>query len=298
MTETTYIDFLEYAKGLYNKALQLLEPGQCDDFSVIAGSMILIVGMEKLTKSVIYRKNRLMVLFEKPNFDDLIKQTQGDKFEGCKTISFEESLKRIIVLYRSLSIHKRDIESIIQTRNMLMHNFGYLDIPNLEKSIQIKVADFTEAICKECLDSSVDEILGSDIWSKLQNNREAYKNAEVLKLNERINHLKRLWSQKQTLPCSLVTIPNDNHQIIISCPVCEDAAIVAFDVDWDIDVDHREGVILGAYPCSATPVILKCECKFTMMDSDEIKVILGDQYETLCNQVIDSYYLDVPDDEC
>jgi hypothetical protein len=27
-------------------------------------------------------------------------------------------------------------------------------------------------------------------------------------------------------------------------------------------------------------------------------VILGDQYETLCNQVIDSYYLDVSDDEC
>jgi AraC-like DNA-binding protein len=35
---------------------------QCDDFSVISGSLILMVGLEKLTKSIIYKMNPLMIL--------------------------------------------------------------------------------------------------------------------------------------------------------------------------------------------------------------------------------------------
>lgn len=53
---SVYIDFLEYAKRLYSKALLLLEVGECDDSSVIYGSIILVVGLEKLTKHVIFEK--------------------------------------------------------------------------------------------------------------------------------------------------------------------------------------------------------------------------------------------------
>ena len=293
---TIYIDFLEYAKGLYSKALILLEAGQCDDFSVISGSIILVVGMEKLTKSVIYKKDPLMILYDKITFDHLHKKMGGENFQGYNTISFEEALKRIVRLYPSLDIHKNDIELIIEKRNLLMHNFGYLDIPNLEKTIQVKVADFTEAICIQCLDSDVEKILGIDIWSKLRNNRDAYNDADRLELDKRINHFKRLLSQQQPLPCSQVTIPNDKAQIGFSCPVCEDEALLAFDIDWSVDFDHREGVYFDAYPY-AIPVTLKCECTFTLEDSDETKMILGDQYETLCNQVLDLPYLYKPDDE-
>jgi len=59
---SVYIDFLEYAKGLYSKTLLLLEVGQYDDFSVISGSIILIVGLEKLTKSIIYKKDQYETL--------------------------------------------------------------------------------------------------------------------------------------------------------------------------------------------------------------------------------------------
>jgi hypothetical protein len=78
MAERVYIDLLEYAQGLYAKALQLLEPGECDDFSIISGSLILMVGLEKLTKSCIYKINPLMILIEKPDFEQLLKHTQGN----------------------------------------------------------------------------------------------------------------------------------------------------------------------------------------------------------------------------
>ena len=75
MAEKVYMDLLDYATGLYAKALQLLEPGRCDDFSVISGSLILMVGLEKLTKSFIYQINPLMILLDKPDFEDLYKHT-------------------------------------------------------------------------------------------------------------------------------------------------------------------------------------------------------------------------------
>jgi hypothetical protein len=61
-----------YAKGLYGKAVSILAPGQCDDFSVISGSILLIVGLEKLAKSIIQNRNPLMVLLDKPTFEDLV----------------------------------------------------------------------------------------------------------------------------------------------------------------------------------------------------------------------------------
>jgi len=285
MGEKINIGLLDYAKGLYAKALNLLEPGQCDDFSVISGSLLLMVGLEKLTKSIIYKINPLMILIGNPSFEDLHKHAQGNKFENCNTISFDKALERLIKLYPSLNGYQKDIKSIIEQRNLLMHNFGYLDIGNLEKKIQIKVADFTEEICKECFGSDPETIIGQETWSKLQKNRDAYKQAEVLELNTRINHLKRLLAQGEVLPCSPVLIPEDKAQTYIDCPVCGKGALIAFDVDWDVIVDDREGVIFGVHPF-AIPITLKCDCGFTLQDYEEVEIVLGDKYDNTCDEII------------
>ncbi len=289
MAERVYMDLLDYAKGLYGKALQLLEPGLCDDFSVISGSLILMVGLEKLTKSIIYKINPLMILIDKSDFEDLVKYAKGDKFDNRNTISFEKALERLIKLHPKLKTYQRDIKSIIDDRNLLMHNFGYLDIASLEKKIQIEVANFTEAICIECFNSEPKNIIGQETWFKLENNRSAYKQAEVLELSNRINHLKRLLAQKEVLPCSPVLIPEDKARIWIDCPVCSEGALVAFDIDWDVDVDHREGIVLSAYPF-ATPSILKCDCGFTLQDYEEVKIVLGEKYDISCNEIIQQLY--------
>ena len=277
---TINLDFKGYSRGLFAKAVSLLAPGQCDDFSVIGGSILLIVALEKLAKSVIHSRNPLMILYEKLTFDDLVAQEKGDAFDNRSTISFELTLDRIIKLYPALSSFKRDIKAVIEDRNLLMHNYGYLDIARLERNVQVRVADFAEALCSECLHEQPAEVIGEDAWMLLQKNRDAYRNAECLELAQRIAHLQRLHSQGQPLPCHKVHARPDWQQTSLICPVCEQEATVLFDIDWDVDVDHREGIILGVYP-DATPVALICGCGFMLSTQDEVRCLLGDKEEEM-----------------
>jgi hypothetical protein len=281
------LDFRSYSKGLFAKAVSLLAPGQCDDFSVISGSILLIVALEKLAKSVIQASNPLMILYEKLTFDDLVAQEQGETFDNRKTISFELTLDRIITLYPELSCFKRDIKAVIADRNLLMHNYGYLEIARLERNVQVRVADFAEALCNECLHEQPAEVIGEEAWMILQRNRDAYRNAESLELAQRIAHLQRLHSQGQTLPCHKVEAKPDQQQSSLICPVCEQEASVLFEIDWDVDVDHREGVILGVYP-DATPIALTCGCGFSLSTQDEVRCLLGEKVEDMCELALSS----------
>ena len=162
-----------------------------------------------------------------------------------------------------------------------MHNYGYLDIAHLERNIQVRVADFAEALCNECLHEQPTEVIGEEAWMLLQKNRDAYRNAESLELAQRITHLQRLHSQGQALPCQKVEANPDQQQLALICPVCAQEASVLFDIDWDVDVDHREGIIIGVYP-DASPVALTCGCGFTLSTHDEVRCLLGDQEEEMC----------------
>lgn len=287
MGSTINLDFRSYSKGLFAKAVNLLAPGQCDDFSVISGSILLIVALEKLAKSVIHARNPLMVLYEKLTFDDLVAQENGEAFDNRSTISFELTLDRIIKLYPALSDFRRDIKAVIADRNLLMHNYGYLDIARLERNVQVRVADFAEALCNECLREQPAEVIGEEAWMLLQKIRDAYRNAESLELAQRIAHLQRLHSQGQKLPCHKVETKPDQQQLSLICPVCQQEASVLFDIDWDVDVDHREGIILGVYP-DATPVALTCGCGFTLPTQNEVRCLLGDKEEEMCELALSS----------
>lgn len=61
------LELIDFAIGLYEQALKLLEPGS-DDFSVLSGCILLTVGLEKLIKSVLYTQNHLMILYRKIEF--------------------------------------------------------------------------------------------------------------------------------------------------------------------------------------------------------------------------------------
>ncbi|QCS49431.1 hypothetical protein FEK30_08250 [Picosynechococcus sp. PCC 11901] len=71
--DTIFLDFLACAKGIFLRSLTLLEPSQSDDFSVISGSILLIVALEKLVKNVIYQVSPLMILYQKLDFQILFK---------------------------------------------------------------------------------------------------------------------------------------------------------------------------------------------------------------------------------
>jgi hypothetical protein len=170
-----------------------------------------------------------------------------------------------------------------------MHNYGYLDISQLERNIQVRVADFTEALCRECLNQGPEEVVGVEQWSLLQRNRDAYINAESLELRERIAHLIRLHNQGQPLPCPPISPKADHRPASFTCPVCGQQASILYDIDWDVEVDHREGVIMGVYPY-ATPEAMSCQCGFTLSTTDEIGFILGDQKDELSENILNSLY--------
>ncbi|WP_204103154.1 MULTISPECIES: hypothetical protein [Spirulina sp. CCY15215] len=104
-----------------------------------------------MIKSVLYQQNPLMILFDKIQFDDLVKfeeGEEGEKYDNRKTISLEEAFKRLLILFPELKNREfvKEINYIIKKRNFLMHNFGHIEIGTLEKKVQIKIADISESI--------------------------------------------------------------------------------------------------------------------------------------------------------
>jgi hypothetical protein len=227
---------------------------------------------------VLYTKNPLMILYKKIEFEHLIKFEDGDKFKNSDTISFEEALKRLVKIFPALAKEERDIKYIIEQINFLMHNFGYINIGVLERKIQTKVVDISELICTECLCKSPEEVFGQNVWSEMVRTREVYKNANILEAEDRIVYLRRLYSQGETLTCTPIDIPKDSLTQFISCPVCsENTAEVAMDCDVDVD---KEGITSNVYPYL---FLIKCKCGFTMVEPDEIELVLGEEkyFETI-----------------
>ncbi|MEG4328017.1 hypothetical protein [Microcoleus sp. herbarium5] len=268
------LKLIEFTIGLYEQSLKLLKPGS-DNFSILSGCILLTVGLEKLIKSVLYDENPLMILYDKIEFKDLIKFKKGDKFKNCKTISFEKALERLVELFPTLKKEAKDIkdiEYIIKQRNFLMHNFGYINIGALEIKVQTKVADISELICKECLGKSPEEIFGLNVWTEMVKTREAYKDANILELKERILHLRRHYLQGQALPCEEIDIPKSLYTQVTICPVCEkNTAEVAMDCDVDFD---EYGILSDISPYLS---LLKCQCGFTIVDIEEIEPLLGEE---------------------
>jgi uncharacterized protein YutE (UPF0331/DUF86 family) len=282
-----YISLLDYAKGFYGKAVKLLRPDVSDDFSIISGSIILTVGMEKLVKSVMYEIHPVMILEGKIDFKNLKEHFDGVSFQGRKTISFDEALKRLVDLYPTLSKHQKHIESIIKIRNDLVHNFGDLDIKDLEKKIQIKVADFTEELCKKCLDSTPENILGAATWFELNKNRDDYKKADFLVIEKRIQHYKQLIQEGETLPSKSIEYLEKYTVLYYDCPVCDIEASIAFDIDVDPILDDSNETII-AHSTEVKAIFIKCEhCNFTLNNEDEVETLLGEFYGDMYGYAID-----------
>jgi len=279
MASQENLELIDFTVGLYEQSLKLLKPGS-NNSSILSGCILLTVGLEKLIKSVLYAKNPLIILYDKIEFKDLIKYEKGDKFKNVKTISFEYASKYLLEIFPALAKEKKDIDYIVKHRNFLMHNFGYIDIGSLERKIQTKVADISELICTECLCKTPEEVFGQNVWSEMVKTREVYKDANILAAEDRIVHLRRLYSQRETLTCTPIDIPKDSLTQLISCPVCsQNTAEVAMDCDVDVD---KEGITSNVYPYL---FLIKCKCGFTMVEPDEIELVLG---EEKCFEIIES----------
>lgn len=275
-----YFNFLDFTIGYYEKALILTEPGS-DDFSMLSGCILLMVGLEKLLKYALYNINPLMILPDKKiDFKDLRSSTEENPFQDKHTISCLESFQRLEQLFPSLKSYNNDVTFLINKRNSLVHGFGSVAIGELEGKFQTKIVEITERVCKECLKISPETIFSQgETWNKMITIRNAYKKAIFLEVEQRLKHLRRRFSQGEPLGCEDVEISEEFEIQDITCPICTNNTAKC-GIFWDIDVDHRENVVVGAWE---VPSVIKCEiCKFTMNDSDEIHTMFEYERSSSC----------------
>jgi hypothetical protein len=257
------------AKGLYKQGINLLDPRE-DDYSILSGCILLEIGLEKLIKSVLAKRNPLMII-EKVNFEDIRKADSGEQIIYKKTINLETALDRLGLLYPELSLQCHPIKEIIKDRNHLVHGAGYFDIARIEGRVRMNIAELSESICKYCLNDEPSNIFAEETWNAMANYRDAYKRAEVLELNKRIAFLKRVHCSEEVLPCDAFELPAKSDKVIYECPICGNKAEIM--IDWDIDVDHRDGDITGAWPFLG---LFRCNsCKFSLSNSHEIETLVG-----------------------
>lgn len=271
MSEKEYLEFIEQAKGLYKEGLSLLQPKNTD-YSILSGCILLMVGLEKLIKHILENNNPLMLL-EKAEFSEILVAHKGKRICNCHTVGIKEAYKRVATLFPEISLEKHSIHNLVEHRNFLVHQSGYCDILKIERRMRINVTTITEILCKMCLKSNPEKILGKEIWINMDEYREAYENAEVLELNKRIEFLKRIYEEGKKLPCEQIEFSRSSNISDCECPVCSSSAKVIIDID--IDVDHREGSILGGGPYIDGMICM--ECGFSLSDPEEIEALLGEE---------------------
>ncbi|MEA5521369.1 hypothetical protein VB834_14805 [Limnoraphis robusta Tam1] len=282
-----YFSLLDHTIGLYKQAFKILEPGEIDDFTVISGCILLTTGLEKLIKWALYKKNRLMILDEKITFKTLMEFENGSDLSGKSTVSIDKAKDNLFILYKNLNQHEilEDINYLIKTRNALAHNFGYVKVGELEKRIQTKVIKITEIICELCLDTNPKVIFGEELWNQMITTRDAYRKADILELEQRIKHLRRMYQQGLELPCERIELSEKFETTTYPCPICSKNAEVV--IDYDLLTD--EDIILNVHYYVS---LVQCKCGFsisekTMNGFEEIKILLGKDYEKLIKNAID-----------
>jgi hypothetical protein len=110
--------------------------------------------------------------------------------EMASYLAIEIALDRLVKLYPQLKKESEDIHYIITKRNYLMHNFGYINILELEKKIQTKIADMSEAICKECLNENPEDVFTKEVWVNMSDIRDAYKQDDYLEIKKKLSIFK------------------------------------------------------------------------------------------------------------
>lgn len=123
-----------------------------------------------------------------------------------------------------------------------------------------------------CLKKDPYQLFGEQVWQSMIDYKDAYIDAEILELKKRISFLRRIYSEGTKLPCFPVKHSKINNYSNYTCPICDDEARI--EIGIDIDYNHHEEVILGAWPYLKN---IYCEnCGFSLTETHEIECLLGE----------------------
>ncbi|MEA5583744.1 hypothetical protein VB620_20680 [Nodularia harveyana UHCC-0300] len=307
MSTQVYLEYFDSAIGLYKQGLDLLSPEK-DDISIISGCILIAIGLEKFIKFSLEQENQLMVL-ENIAFKDVLNLKLGKRIGSIeirsseiesskkpnsdarrtKTVSLQDGFTRLSQIFPELKRSNYNLDKIVEDRNFLIHGSGDFSLDEIEGRIRVNVTSISELICSVCLKKNPVDVFGIEIWEIMKNFREAYKQAEVLELQTRLNFLKRRYSKDKKLSCEkkiLAKDATDDQKFVLitatyathTCPICKGKAQI--EIDWDIDSiyypDLNYSVINGAYPINFSLFVCP-NCSFTLSDHEEIEILLGQE---------------------
>ena len=265
------LTLLDFTIGYYEQALKLTSLGS-NDFSMLSGCILLMTGLEKLLKHALYTTSSWMILPDnKISFEVLRLRNNTNAYKNDKTISCQEAFNRLKELFPQLTYHDSHMKFLIGERDNLVHGFKDVDIVVLEGKFQTKIAEITELICIECLSENPEKVFSqNNTWEKMLEIKNAYTDAVGLDVEQQIKHFRRMFSQGKALGCKNVDFSEDLKIEDLTCPICNNKTDKC-GTEWDIDVDHRENILNGAYEVVSA---IKCDvCGFTMTDFDEIQAM-------------------------
>jgi len=267
------LNYLDHARGLFKLGSQEVDLGN-EDSRILTGYLVLSIGLEKLIKYALTRRTVLLT-FQKIEADDVIASLVGIEQEQ-HTVSLEVAFSRLAKIVSPCTPWSKELQKINEDRNMIAHREGQLPMPKIEKRARVKVTDIAEWVCRAALGDHPDVILGNEVWGRMSAYRDAYDNALVLAVNQRIAFLRHLYEQGEPLPCPKQSVSDEYGKAELACPICNglgDAEIQLSEV-----VDIGEGYVEAVYPYIS---VFACpHCGFTV-EADDLSEVFGDDVHRL-----------------
>lgn len=265
------LDFLDCTKGLFSQALHLFENVD-DGCAIWSGCILLTVGLEKLVKHALEVQSPLLVV-NNITIEHACRAAKGEKLGREQTVNITEAFRRLVEIFPSLKQEGRDMNVVANERNFLIHQAGCFDLSKTERIVRIDVVDISEAICRECLGSPPEEILGDEIWEQIVEYRDEYRIKTATKMKQKIVVYKEIFAEGRMLPHMPVTFSAKALILEYECPVCDGMVKIEMDVEFDYDHDGDEWSTSCPYPFLSQ---MECPtCGLSATDPDEIESLLG-----------------------
>lgn len=259
MAGSKFMSFIDFAKGFYKQGLDMIEPNN-DEFTILSGCLLLVIGLEKLLKHALEATNPLLTL-ENIKHTDVLDLHNGKAFDRKQVICLNAAYSRLKDMHPVLGQEKAHFDVMKNERDFLVHQTGYFDITKIESRVRLNLAHISESVCADCLGTTPDAVFGKELWDRIAGYRETHR----LELQKRVDYFKRLHSQNQPLPCEKIELATSTEKQEADCPVCGGVALLEQDVAADSDGEP--------YPYPSA--FLCANCGFSLSDANEIEEVVG-----------------------
>ncbi len=274
-------EYFRDSKFFIKRAGEFLSSQMTND-SIIEGILYFALGIERILKGLLYDINPIYILKNqefKNSAPSLYKTRMLENIEQNSEIStkpdgdvltFKLSLSRVKVFSESAHKNSSLLYTLSNYRDVIVHRpLSELKVEKLKRLLQKELFPVIEHFSKE-IGLKTEEFFEENTNHVKKIAFEIFEAEEFEhKINVKIQHHMDIWSTnkenrdqvesaKKTTASLLKQKSNDFMYDIISCPVCENDALVRIEPDYDIDDGHGylSGVFVDSLTCHFCGLVL------------------------------------------